>query len=127
MLDICVDPVPHDVVVPLLLLAQDQCHGPLPITAEAVPILQSPVLGAVPSAKPLAGPHELFTVEDATGAEQLVAVSPLLSVQDRFHGPLVENRLAPRALETETSTAIIELPGTLLIAPDTLSEKKSRP
>ena len=102
--DVCLDGAPHDVVVPLLLPAQDQCHGPLPVTAEAVPRLQSPVLGAVFTAMPLAGPQEPFT------------------------GPLVEeNRLNSLALETETSTSIVELPGTLLVAPDTISEKKSRP
>jgi hypothetical protein len=125
--DVCVDGAPHDVAVPLSLPAQDQCHGPLPVTAEAVPRLQSPVLGAALSATPLAGPHEPFTAEEATGAEQLAVVPPLLSVQDQFHGPLVENRLDSPALETETSTSIVELPGTLLVAPDTISEKKSRP
>jgi hypothetical protein len=123
--DVCVDRASHDVVVPLLMPAQDQCHGPTPITAEAVPRLQSPVLGVVPSAKPLAGPHEPFS-EEAAEAKQLAVVPPLLSVQDQFRGPLVENRDSP-ALETETSTSIVELPGTLLVAPDTISEKKSRP
>jgi hypothetical protein len=125
--DVCVDAAPHDVVVPLLLPAQDQCHGPLPVTAEAVPRLQSPVLGAVPTATPLAGPHEPCIAEETTGAEQLVVVPPLLSLQDKFQGPLVENRLDSPELETETSTSIVELPGTLLVAPDTISEKKSRP
>src|SRR5262249_1172051 len=69
--DVCVDAPPHDVVVPLLLPAQAHFHGPLPVTAEAVPRLQSPVLGAVPTAMPLAGPHEPFTAEETTEAEQL--------------------------------------------------------
>jgi len=125
--DVCLEGAPHDVVLPLLLPAQDQCHGPPPVTAEAVPRLQSPVLGAVPTATPLAGPHEPFTAEGTTGAEQLAVVALLLSVQDQFHGPLVENRLDSPALETETSTSIVELPGTLLVAPDTISENKSRP
>jgi hypothetical protein len=119
----CVDAAAHDAMVPLLLPAQDQYHGPLPVTGEAVPRLQSPVLGAIPSAKPLAGPHEPFTAE--AGAEQLAVVPPLLSVQDWFFGPLVRNRDSP-ALETETSISINELPGILLVAPDTISEKKSR-
>jgi len=34
------------------------------------------------------------------------------------------NSLAP---EAETSTSIIEFPGTLLVVPDTISEKKSLP
>jgi hypothetical protein len=126
--DICEDGAPHDdAVVALLLPAQDQCHGPLPVTAEGVPRLQSPVLGAVLSATPLAGPHGPFTAEDATGAKQLAVVPPLLLVQDEFDGPLAENCLDSPALETETSTSIVELPGALLVAPDTISEKKSRP
>ena len=75
-------------VVPPLLPAQDQFHGPLPVTAEAVPIVQSPVLGAVLTALPLAVPQEPFTAEEATGAEQLAVVPPLLPAQDQFHGPL---------------------------------------
>jgi hypothetical protein len=42
----------------LLLPAQDQRHGPLPDTAEAVPVLQSPVVGALLTATPLAVPQE---------------------------------------------------------------------
>jgi len=75
-------------VVPPLLPAQDQFHGPLPLTAEAVPIVQSPVLGAVLTALPLAVPQEPFTAEEATEAEQLAVVPPLLPAQDQFHGPL---------------------------------------
>ena len=40
---------------------------------------------------------------------------------------VVENDLNSLARETETSTSIIEFPGTLLVAPDTISEKKSLP
>ena len=75
-------------VVPPLLPAQDQFHGPLPVTVEAVPIVQSPVLGAVLTAVPLAVPQEPFTAEEATEAEQLAVVPPLLPAQDQFHGPL---------------------------------------
>jgi hypothetical protein len=126
--DVCEGGAPHDdAVVALLLSAQDQCHGPLPVTAEAVPRLQSPVLGAVLSATPFAGPHEPFTVEEATCAEPLAVVPPLLLVRDHFDGSLAKDRLDSPALETETSTSIVELPGTLLVAPDTISEKKSRP
>jgi hypothetical protein len=125
--DVCEDGAAHDAVVPLLLSTQDHCHGPLPVTAEAVPWLQSPVLGAVLSATPLAGPHEPLAADEATEAEQLAVVPPSLLVQDPLHGLLVENRLDLSAFETETSTSIVELPGALLVAPDTISEKKSCP
>jgi hypothetical protein len=44
-------------VVPPLLPAQDQFHGPLPVTAEAAPALQRFVAGALLTATPLAEPH----------------------------------------------------------------------
>jgi hypothetical protein len=94
-------------VVPPLLPAQDQFHGPLPVTAEAVPIVQSPVLGAVLTALPLAVPHEPFTA--ATEAEQLAVVPPLLPVQDQFHGPLP---VTPEAVPTLQSPVV----GALLTA-----------
>jgi hypothetical protein len=71
-----------------LLPAQDQFHGPLPVTAEAVPVVQSPVVGALLTALPLAVPQEPFTAEETTGAEQLAVVPPHLPAQDQFHGPL---------------------------------------
>jgi len=58
-----------------------------------------PLLGAALSATPLAGPHESVTADEATGAEQLAVVSPLLLVQDQFDGPLAETRLDSPALE----------------------------
>ena len=50
----------HDAVVPPLLPLQDQFHGPVPVTDEAKPTEQSPMVGAVLTATPLAGPHWPF-------------------------------------------------------------------
>ena len=55
--DVCLDGAAHDVVVPPLLPAHDQFHGPVPVTDEAKPTEQSPVVGAVLTTTPLAGPH----------------------------------------------------------------------
>jgi len=48
-------------VVPLLLPVHCQVHGPVPVTAEAVPALQRPMLGATVEVVPFAGPHAPFT------------------------------------------------------------------
>ena len=94
-------------VVPPLLPAQDQFHGPLPVTAEAVPIVQSPVVGAVLTALPLAVPQEPFTAEEATGAEQLAVVPPLLPAQDQFHGPLPVTAEAVPTLQSPVVGALL--------------------
>jgi hypothetical protein len=56
-------------VVPPLLPAQNQNHGPLPITAEAGPELQSPLVGALTRVWPLDGPHAPFTFAGWASAE----------------------------------------------------------
>ena len=48
-------------------------------------------------------------------------------VDDLKGGIAGGNRFNSLARETETTTSIVELPGTLLVVPDTMSEKKSRP
>ena len=94
-------------MVPPLLPAQDQFHGPLPVTADAVPRLQSPVVGALLTALPMAGPHEPFTAEEAAGAEQLAAVPPLLPAQDQFHGPLPVSAEAVPRLQSPVVGALL--------------------
>jgi hypothetical protein len=83
----------HDAVVPPLV--QLQCHGPLPLTTEAVPVLQKFLVGALLTATPFDKPHNSLT--GGGGGD------------------------------TETTTSIVELPGTLLVAPDTMSKKTSSP
>jgi len=98
-------------VVPPLLPAQDQFHGPLPVTAEAVPVVQSPELGAVLAALPLAVPQEPFTAEEAGGAEQLAVVPPLLPAQDQFQGPLpVTAEAVPPVQSPELGAVLAALP-----------------
>ena len=62
-------------MVPLLLPVHCQVHGPLPVTAEAVPALQRPALGATLALVPFAGPHAPFT---GVGS----AVLPVLTVSE---------------------------------------------
>ena len=74
-------------VEPPLLPLQDQFHGPEPLTAEAVPISQSPPVGALDSVWPLANPQLPLTGAACLFAEQLAVDPPLLPLQDQFHGP----------------------------------------
>jgi hypothetical protein len=83
----------HDATV--LPLVQLQRHGPLPLTTEAVPVLQRFLVGGLLTAAPFDKPHNSLT--------------------------------GGRGGDTETTTSIVELPGTLLVAPDTVSKKKSFP
>jgi hypothetical protein len=93
--------------VPPLLPAQDQFHGPLPVTAEAVPALHRLVVGALLTALPLAVPHTPFTAEEATVAEQLAGVPPLLPAQDQDHGPVPVTAEAVPALHRFTVGALL--------------------
>ena len=95
----------HWAIVPPSLSTQLQRHGPLPLRTEAVPMLQR-LIGALLTATLFDEPHKSLTGEGG-GAED--ADEPAI------------------ARVTETSTSMVELPGTLFVAPDTISEKKSRP
>jgi hypothetical protein len=50
-----------------LLPAQDQDHGPVPVTVEAVPDVQRLVVGAIETATPLAEPQAPFTTGGGGG------------------------------------------------------------
>jgi hypothetical protein len=109
-------------VVPPLLLAQDQFHGPLPVTADAPPVVQSPVLGAVLTVVPLAVPQEPFTGEEATWAEQLAVVPPLLPAQDQFHGPLPLTAEAVPVVQSPVLGALLTVPFAVPQEPFTAEE-----
>src|SRR5689334_19885598 len=47
----------HEALDPPLLPKQLHSHGPVPLTPEAVPELHRPVVGALLTATPLAGPQ----------------------------------------------------------------------
>ena len=51
----------HCAVLPPLLPAHIHDHGPVPPTADAVPALQRPVVGAELTATPFEEPHAPFT------------------------------------------------------------------
>src|SRR5262249_22970198 len=114
----------HWAIVPPSLPMQLQRHGPLPLTTEAVPALQRLVVGAPLAATSFDEPHKLLT----GGGEGDDVAEPARDGREELAGGImVENRLNSLARETETSTSIVDLPGTLLAAPDIMSEKKSRP
>jgi hypothetical protein len=52
----------HDAVVPPPDPTHVQDHGPLPLSALAVPALHRPLVGAALTATPFAGPHAPFTM-----------------------------------------------------------------
>ena len=74
----------HDAVLPPLLPAQLQFHGPLPVTVDAVPAVQRLPVGAVLAATPFALPHAPLTL---CRAEQLAVVPPPEPAQVQVHGP----------------------------------------
>jgi hypothetical protein len=78
----------HSAVVPPLLPAQLQSHGPLPVTDEAVPVVQRLAFGSLLRLSPLDNPHAPFTAAGLSAAEHCAAVPPLLPVQLQSHGPL---------------------------------------
>jgi hypothetical protein len=67
-----------------------QFQGPLPVTVDGVPALQSPLVGAALVITPFAEPHWPLTgcAEEASGAEQYAVVPPWLPAQVQFQGPL---------------------------------------
>jgi hypothetical protein len=84
----------HRVAVPPSLLVQLQRHGPLPVTAEAVPVLQRSVVGALLTATSFDEPQESLTVGGCGDGDAARSVGRGREV-------------------TETSTSIVELPRTL--------------
>jgi hypothetical protein len=77
-------------VVPPFTPVHDQFHGPLPETAVAVPVVQSPVEGAEVSATPLDDPHAPLTGVAVTPfcAVHDAVVPPFDPVHVQFHGPV---------------------------------------
>ncbi len=75
----------HEAVVPPFVPTQVQFHGPVPVTAEAVPTEHSPVVGAEVYATPLAAPQAPLPF---SGAEHERLVPPAEQVHD--HGPVPE-------------------------------------
>jgi hypothetical protein len=95
-------------VVPPFDPAQVQFQGPLPVTVDGVPALQSLLVGAVLVMTPFAAPHWPFTGgADARGAEQTAVVPPLLPTQLQFQGPLPVTLVAVPALQRLVVGAVV--------------------
>jgi len=97
-------------VLPPLLPAQLQLHGPLPLTVDAAPALQRLAVGAVLTDAPFALPHAPFTGCGGSSAEQLAVVPPLLPAQLHDHGPLPLTVDAVPALQRLAVGALVRLP-----------------
>jgi hypothetical protein len=76
----------HEAVVPPFTPAQLQFQGPVPVSAEAVPVEQRPVVGAPVVATPLAAPQAPL-VTASFGAVQDAVVPPPVPAQLQFQGP----------------------------------------
>ena len=87
--------------------AQLQFHGPLPLTAEAEPVVQSPLAGALLTATPFAEPHAPFTGAGGSFAAQIAMVPPLLPRQLQFQGPLPVTVVAVPALQRLVVGALV--------------------
>jgi hypothetical protein len=87
--------------------AQLQFQGLLPLGAEAEPVVQSPLVGALPTAMPFAEPHTPFTAEEARESEHIAVAPPLLPAQLQLHGPLPATVDAVPALQRLAIGAVL--------------------
>jgi hypothetical protein len=78
----------HVAVLPPLLPPQLHDHGPLPLTAEAVPAVQRFAVGLALTVAPFEEPHAPLTAVEASLSEQVAVLPPLLPAQLHDHGPL---------------------------------------
>ena len=74
--------------------AQVQVHGPVPLTALALPAVQRLLVGAVVKVPPLDEPHWPLTGVVAMFAEQFAFVPPFDPAQVQVQGPLPPTVLA---------------------------------
>jgi hypothetical protein len=77
----------QEALEPPLVPAQDQFHGPVPVTADAVPVVQRLVVGVTLVTTPFIEPHKPFTDVPASEAEQPAVEPPLLPMQLHVQGP----------------------------------------
>jgi hypothetical protein len=116
-------------VEPPLEPAQAHDHGPIPLTTDAVPTLQSAVVGGRLLAVPFAAPHCPFTPEERSEAEQLAVEPPWVPAQLHDQGPVpatdeavpAEHNPVVGALETDALFDTPQVPLTLRLArPETV-------
>jgi hypothetical protein len=88
----------HVALVTALSTAHDHAHGPEPVTAEAVPVLHRPLVGAAATGVPLAGPQAPVCVGVVTAVTAMAkGASDALNVPSLTLITMLEERLA-RAL-----------------------------
>jgi hypothetical protein len=75
-------------IVPPFEPAQVQLNGPVPLTADAVPVLQRAVVGAGFPVSLLAAPHAPLTAAGFSDAAQLAVVPPFEPPQVQLNGPV---------------------------------------
>ena len=75
-------------LVPPLPPLHAQFHGPVPVTADAVPAVQNPAVGAAVTATPFAEPQAPLTATDCSEALHEEFVPPLLPLHVQAQGPV---------------------------------------
>jgi hypothetical protein len=102
----------HEAVEPPLLPPQVQLQGPLPLTADAVPVLQRLALGFALTVAAFELPHAPLTgcAEVTFLAKQVTVVPPPLPAQVHAHGPLPLTVDAVPALQRGAVGALVRLP-----------------
>jgi hypothetical protein len=75
-------------VLPPLLPVQLHDHGPLPLTAEAVPAVQRFAVGLALTVAPFEEPQAPLTAVEASLSEHVAVLPPSLPAQLHDHGPL---------------------------------------
>jgi hypothetical protein len=102
-----------------LLPAQLHFHGPRPLTAEAVPVLQRPIFGMLVRSAPFDAPHEPLI---SSRLEQLAVEPPFDPAQVQAKGPEPLTADAKPALHRLiVGTLVTSVPFTLPHAPLILS------
>ena len=113
---------PQLAVAPLLAPAQLHVHGPLPETADGVPVMQRPVVGALLNCVPFDAPQDpstagLHTADSATvtGVEVSVVVPFPRSAKPPYPQHLTEPSPSnAQVILSPAETAVaVEIPGTI--------------
>jgi hypothetical protein len=101
----------HEAALPPLLPEHAHDQGPEPLTADAEPVAQRLVVGALAKERLLDAPQEPLTTVVAVLAEQSAVLPPLVPLQFQYQGPL------PSILEAEPVEQKLSVGALLMLIP----------
>src|SRR6516225_2072976 len=84
-----------------------QAQGPVPLKVVAVPAVQRPVVGAVETATPFAGPQTPLMAVGCSGALHESFVPPRLPLHVQFQGPVPVTVVAVPAVQRLVVGAVV--------------------